>query len=200
MPIVGLTGGFGSGKSFVAGLFKRKGAKLIDADRLAHKTLKKGSATYKKIVAAFGKSILDRAGSIDRRKLGKIVFDDRKRLKKLNSIVHPVVIRKIKERAASSGSDVLVLDAPLICETNLSGLMNVMIVVKSSREKQIDRCVKKFNMKEADVCKRMACQMPLKSKMSKADYIVDNNGTRKETEKQVIKIWQELKKGVKAWR
>jgi len=193
MPIIGITGGFGTGKTFVASLFKKLGAEVIDADRLAHQTLKKGSATYKKIVAVFGKAVLDTGGSINRDKLGRIVFDNKKKLARLNRIIHPVVIKQIKKRIRESKNDILALDAPLICETNLPDLMDVLVVVRSSRQKQIERCVKKFNMEKKDVCKRMACQMPLKAKISKADYVVDNDGTRKETKKKVNRIWQELK-------
>lgn len=200
MPIIGLTGGFGTGKSFVASIFGRLGAKVIDADKLAHKTLKKGSATYKKIVEAFGRSVLGSDGNINRKKLAKIVFASKRRVAKLNRIVHPVVIKRIKNEICSAKNDILVVDAPLICETSLSGLMNVLVVVKSSKNKQIERCVKKFYITKEDVCKRMACQMPLKQKVNKADYVVYNDGTRKETLKQVTKIWQDLKKGATAWR
>jgi dephospho-CoA kinase len=200
MPTVGLTGSFGTGKSFVAGLFKKLGARIIDADKLAHKTLKKGSVAYKKIVAVFGKSVLGRGGSIDRKKLGRIVFDDKKKITKLNRIVHPIVIRQIKDKIRSSKNDILVLDAPLICETGLSGLMDALIVVKASREEQLERSMKKFHLSKEGVYKRIACQMPLKMKISKADHVIDNSGTRKETEKQVAKIWQDLKKGASVWR
>lgn len=200
MPIVGLTGGFGTGKSYAASIFKKLGAKVIDADKLARKALKKGSAAYKRIVAVFGKSILDPKGHIKRKALGKIVFNDKKRLAKLNKIVHPYVIGAIKNRIKASKNEVLIIDAPLICETSLSDIVNVLVVVKASRKNQVDRCVKKFYMEEEDVCKRMACQMPLKEKVNKADYIIDNDGARKETVIQVKQVWQDLKKGAFLWR
>ncbi|MDO8535515.1 MAG: dephospho-CoA kinase [Candidatus Omnitrophota bacterium] len=196
MRIVGLTGGFGSGKSYAASLFKRLGAKIIDADKLGHTALKKGSAAYKRIVAAFGKDILNRDLSINRRALGGIVFSDRKSLAKLNKIVHPGIIALIKKRIKRAAkSEVLIVDAPLICETRITALMNTLIVVKASKSNQIERCAKKFGMSKDDVCKRMARQMPLKRKIRMADYTVDNNGTKKNTKKQVRKIWQELKRG-----
>ena len=194
MPIVGLTGSFGTGKTYVSSIFKSLGAKVIDADKLAHKSFKKNSAAYKKIIATLGRSILSADGSINRKALGRIVFNNKKRLAELNSIIHPGVIREIKDRIKSSKDEVLIIDAPLIFETGLALLMDVLVVVKASRKEQIKRCVKKFNISEQDVCKRMACQMPLKVKIERADYYVDNNGTRKETEKQVKLIWQELKK------
>jgi dephospho-CoA kinase len=202
MLIAGLTGGFGTGKTYVASIFRKLGAKVIDADKLAHAALKEGSPTYKKIVAAFDRSVLVPTGAINRKALGKIVFDDKKRLAQLNGIIHPFVMGKIKERIKAGGSGMLIIDAPLICETALSGMIDVLIVVKASRKNQLERCMKKFKMEEEDVDKRMACQIPLKEKVEKADYIVDNNGTRKGTEKEVKQIWQELKrkKGAILWR
>jgi len=196
MRIIGLTGGFGSGKSFVASLLKRLGAKVVDADKLGHKALKKGSTTYKRVVAAFGKKILAPDHSIDRKALAGIVFANGKNLSKLNRIVHPGIIRDISKRIRGAAkSEVLVVDAPLICETNITGLMNALIVVKASKKNQIERCSRKFGMEEKDVRKRMACQMPLNRKIRMADYTVDNNGTKEDTKKQVRKIWKELKKG-----
>jgi len=197
MRIIGLTGSFGSGKSFVASLFKRSGAKVVDADNLGHRALKKGSVVYERVVAAFGKKILKPDLSINRKTLAGIVFADRKNLAKLNRIVHPGIIRDIVKRMhAAAKSEVLIVDAPLICETNITGLMNVLIVVKASKRNQAKRCSKKFDMEEKDVCKRIAMQMPLNRKIRMADYTVDNNGTKEDTKKQVRKIWKELKKGV----
>ena len=194
MIIIGITGGFGTGKSFVAGIFKKLGAEVIDADKIAHDTLRNDRTVYKKVVAVFGRLILDSSGgSIDRKALGKAVFDDKKRLARLNSIIHPVVICRIENEIKASKKDILAVDAPLICETGLSRLIDVLVVVKVSAPLQIDRCVKKFKLDRKDVYKRIMCQMPLKTKIKKADYVIDNNGTRKRTERQVIKIWQELK-------
>ena len=200
MMIVGLTGSFGTGKSFVADIFKKLGAQVVDADRLAHQALEKDPATYKKIVAAFGRSILGKDGAINRKALGKLVFGDKKKLAMLNRIIHPVVIEQIIGTIKTPGNKVLVIDAPLICETSLLKRIDVLVVVKASKKRQIKRCVKKFNLGEADVCRRIVCQMPLKKKIAKADYVIDNDGTRKETEKQVTKVWQEIKKGANVWR
>ena len=196
MRIVGLTGGFGSGKSFIASLFRRLGAKVVDADKLGHKALKKGSTAYKKVVAVFGKKILNPDLSINRKALAGIVFADRKKIAKLNRIVHPGIIKDIVSSAGRcKKSEVLIVDAPLICETNIAGLMNFLIVVKASKRNQIERCSKRFGMGEKDVCKRIAMQMPLNKKVRMADYTVDNNGTKEDTRRQVRKIWKELKRG-----
>ncbi|MDP2929749.1 MAG: dephospho-CoA kinase [Candidatus Omnitrophota bacterium] len=196
MRIVGLTGGFGTGKSFVASLFKRLGATVIDVDKLGHKALKRGSSTYKRVVAAFGKKILNPDLSINRRALAGIVFDNRKILAKLNRIAHPEIIKDIKRRINKAGiGEILIVDAPLICETNITGLMDVLIVVKASKSNRIERSLDRLCVSEEDARKRIACQMPLKKKIRMADYVVDNDGTMEETKKQVRKIWLKLKEG-----
>ena len=195
--IVGVTGGFGSGKSLVASLFKKLGAKVIDADKLGHKALEKGSAVYRKIISVFGSDIVSSDLSINRKALAEIAFANKNNLLKLNKIVHPAIIKSISKRVHSAANDeILIVDAPLICETNITGLMNVLVVVKASRKNQIDRCARKFGICRKDICKRMSYQMPLKRKIRMADYTVDNNGTKEDTKKQVRKIWCELKKGV----
>ena len=200
MLTIGITGGFGTGKSFVASIFRKLGAKVIDADKLAHKALKKGTAVYKRVVKEFGSSILDKKGSIDRKALAGIVFNDKKQLVKLNRIVHPVVIREIKKSIRVSWNRIIVIDAPLICETSLSGIIDILVVVKASSKVQIDRCVRKFRIKEKDVCKRVACQIPLTKKIEKADHVIDNNGTKEKTRREVTRLWQSIKKGANVWR
>jgi dephospho-CoA kinase len=117
VKVIGLTGGFGTGKSYAAGVFKSMGARVIDADKLAHDALKKSSGTYRKIKAAFGQYALDKSGNIDRKKLARAVFSDEKLLKKLNAIIHPGVIRAIKANIRNSQkNEVVVLDAPLLIE------------------------------------------------------------------------------------
>ena len=196
MRIVGLTGGFGTGKSFVASLFERLGATVVDADKLGHKALNRGSSVYRRIVTAFGKKILNPDLSINRKRLAGIVFNNRRTLSKLNRIVHPEIIKGIKSRIRKAPpNEILIVDAPLICETNITGLMHILIVVKASKNNQIERSLDKFNMSKKSALKRIACQMPLNKKIRMADYVVDNDGTKEETKKQVRKIWQEIKRG-----
>lgn len=193
MITIGLTGSFGSGKTFVASIFRSLGAEVIDADRIAHEVIRKGSAAYKKIIRAFGKDILDKSGNIDRRELSEIVFDRDETVYKLNKIVHPEVIEIIKERIKkSTHNKIIVIDAPLLVEANLAEFMDKLIVVKASTTNQIDRCVRKFGLKSAEVLKRIKNQIPLKRKIKMADFVIDNDGRRSETKKQAIKIWRQL--------
>lgn len=201
MPIAGLTGSFGTGKTYVASIFKKLGAGVLDSDKIAHEAIRKGTAAHKKITGLFGRSILGTEGSINRKTLGKIVFNDKRRLGELEKIVHPYVIKKIKERIKGLGeNEVLIIDAPLIYETGLAGLMDVMVVVKASKKKQVQRCIKKFHMKERDVRRRIARQMPLEIKIKKADYVIDNDGSKENTKRQVKQIWLKIRKGEKVWR
>lgn len=191
MIILGLTGSFGTGKTFVASIFKALGAKIIDADKIARKAIKKGSTTYKRIVDAFGDDILDEGRNINRRRLAGIVFDNKNNLNRLNEIVHPEVIREIKERIEGARSkDIVIIDAPLLIEANLANVVDKLIVVKSSMSNQIDRCMSKFGISEEDILKRINSQIPLERKARMADFVIDNDGTKAETKKQVRKIWR----------
>jgi len=197
MTVIGLTGSFGSGKTFVASIFESLGAKVIDADKAAHKAIKKGTGAYGRIVALFGEDILDGRNEVDRKKLGKIVFADKALLKRLNGIVHPQVIKYIKGevRRARSDAGVLVIDAPLLVEADLAGLVDKLVVVKCSKTKQVERCEKKFCLKKGEVLRRIASQIPLRRKMAMADYVIENSQAKLETRKQVRKLWEEM-----SWR
>lgn len=191
--IIGLTGSFGTGKTFVASIFKSLGARVIDADKAAHITIKKGTTAYGKVVKLFGKDILGGRGEVDRKKLGKIVFADKGLLKKLNGIIHPQVIAYIKGEVRKAGdARVLVIDAPLLVEAGLAGLVDKLVVVKCSKTKQVARCEKKFYLKRGEVLKRIASQIPLKRKMAMADHVIENSGTKSQTKKQVRKLWEEM--------
>lgn len=194
MTVIGITGNFGTGKSYVASILRSLGAKVLDADRIAHDVIKKGKPAYKKAVKVFGRDILDRSRSIDRSKLARIVFSDKRDLGKLNAIVHPEVINVIKQSIgkAGAGGGVLAIDAPLLVEADLVGLVEWLVVVKAPRKKQVERCVSKFGIKKEDVLGRIAAQMPMSKKIKFADFVVDNSGSRSETRKQVLKIWRRI--------
>jgi dephospho-CoA kinase len=186
--ILGVTGSFGSGKSTVAGIFKSFGAKIIDADKLAHKSIGPGNPAYKKIIKAFGKDILRKNKIIERRKLAAIVFNNKKLLKKLNNIIHPEVIRTIKSQIKNSHSKIIVLDVPLLIEAGLRELVDKIIVVKITRIEQIKRIQKKTTLSKTDILKRIKYQIPLRAKARLADFIIDNSGTIGETKKQAVRI------------
>ena len=191
MKVIGLTGSFGTGKTFVASIFRELGAKVIDADRIAHKAIRKGTPAYKRIVKLFGKKILNKEAEINRGELGHIVFSNKAFLRKLNDIVHPYVIKEIKRSIRSAGkTDVVVVDAPLLLEARLGGLVDKLVVVKCQKRRQIERCQEKFRLQKEEILKRIANQISIKRKMEIADLVIENSRTRSLTRKQVRKAWR----------
>jgi len=186
--VLGITGNIGSGKSLVASMFKTKDAALIDADKLAHQLLCVGSSVYKKIKNCFGKGILKNNNYIDRVKLGRIVFSDKAALAKLNSIVHPVLIKKIKQLIKKTNKKIIILDAALIIEAGLRGAIDKLVVVSSKRNQQILRSCKSSGLSRDEVIKRMQFQISQSKKKRFADFIIDNSGSINKTKKQVLQI------------
>lgn len=192
--IVGVTGSLGTGKTTVARMLAAKGARVIDADKMAHRALAKGTDTYKKIVSSFGRSVLGRRGVVDRKGLAGIAFKDRRRLKQLIDIVHPFVIKEIKAIVRRAGrKDVLAIDAPLLIEARLTDIVDKIIVVKTDRRTQLSRCLRKRGFKKEDAMARIRSQMPLSKKAGMADYVIDNSGALRETKKQIDKIWSQMR-------
>ena len=191
--IVGVTGSFGTGKTTVAGIFRSLGAKVLDADKLAHASLDKGSRSHKDIVQAFGRGVLGPKGDIDRKKLAALAFRDKRLLRKLCGIVHPAVIDRIKsEVLKNKGCRAIVIDAPLLIEAGLNRMVDLLLVVKASQANQVKRCAAKFKMTKGEVLGRIRNQMPLKEKLKKADFVIYNDGSKKKTKKQVLNIWRRL--------
>lgn len=185
--VIGVTGVYGSGKSTVAGIFASFGADLVDADRIGHRLLKKGSAVHKKLLASFGRSILGRNGAIERRKLAVLVFSDRKKLKRLNAVTHKEICSVIASRIKSSKDRVVVVDAPLLFEAGLNKSMDRVVVVCATQEQRIKRLKAKGILKE-EVLKRSHSQIPLESKKRFADFVIDNNASKACTRKQIEQI------------
>jgi dephospho-CoA kinase len=196
--IVGLTGGIVSGKSTVASMFRDLEAKIIDADRLGHNVILPYKSAWKKIVKLFGEDILKNDLTINREKLGKIVFADQALLKKLNEITHPEIIKLITKEInfardkTHNQEKILIIDAALIYETKIDTLMDKIIVVYIEEDEQIKRLIKRNNLSKDEALQRVKSQIPMKEKIKMADYVIDNNGTLDKTKKQVETIWQEL--------
>lgn len=190
--ILGITGSFGSGKTTVAGIFKSFGAQVIDADKIARKITCSGAKIYKEITYVFGKGILKQDKSIDRHKLGRIVFNNKRSLARLNKITHPEIIRIIKEKIKTSKAKLIILDAPLLLETGLKSLTDKLIVVKAGRDWQITRALNRTSLSKAEILKRIECQMSLKFKVRLADFVIDNSGTIENTKRQVENIWKKM--------
>ncbi|MBI4335788.1 MAG: dephospho-CoA kinase [Candidatus Omnitrophica bacterium] len=196
--VVGVTGSFGTGKSTVAGYFKKLGAVVFDADKIAHGSMAPGTAVYKKILRRFGGCILDENDQINRRTLAAVVFGDRKALQKLNSIIHPYVIRKIKSAVArikkGRPGATVVLDIPLLIEAGMLELVDKLIVVKTDRATQIQRCRRGHGLSRDEILARARAQLPLSEKIRSSDFVIDNSGKKSQTKGEVRKIWQEIQR------
>jgi dephospho-CoA kinase len=196
--IIGLTGGIVSGKSTVARMFKDLGAKIVDADKLGHKVILPQETAWKRIIEIFGKDILQKDQTINREKLGKIVFANQNLLKKLNKITHPEIIKLIKKEISLAKNDskeekkILIIDAALIYETKIDRLMDKIIVVYLDEEEQLKRLIKRNNLSEKEALQKIKSQIPLKEKIEIADYVIDNSNSLDKTKEQVETIWQEI--------
>lgn len=195
--IIGLTGGFNSGKTTVAGMFREKNALVIDADKLAHKSLAPYTKVWKKVVTHFGKAILRRNAQINRAKLGSIVFKDKKKLKWLAGVIHPEVIFKIKRLIKKYKKQypgrLIIVDVPLLFEAGVNSLFDKLIVVNSLVNKQIERAHLKTGLSRSDILRRINSQIPLAKKIKLADFVIDNRGTLRKTRIQVGRIYEEVR-------
>jgi dephospho-CoA kinase len=198
MQVVSLTGGVASGKSLVLRMFMNLGAWGIDCDVLSREAVVPCSKAWWEIVRLFGKDIVKRDLAIDRKKLRKIVFNDLKKRRALEMIIHPEVKRKYVERIEAikkieSESNVLVVvDVPLLIETGWQDEFDKVIVVYVSEETQIRRVMERDRITRHEAQKMIALQMSLKAKLRFADIVITNEGTREETEKQVRKVFAAL--------
>ncbi|MEV7137818.1 dephospho-CoA kinase [Streptomyces tauricus] len=192
---VGLTGGIGAGKSEVSRLLVEHGAVLIDADRIAREVVAPGTPGLAAVIDAFGKEVLAADGSLDRPKLGSIVFADADRLAVLNSIVHPLVGARSRElEEAASADSVVVHDVPLLAENGLAKLYDLVIVVDASTETQLDRLVRLRGMTEEDARARMAAQATREKRRELADVVIDNDVPLETLRRRVRDVWADLER------
>ncbi len=194
--IIGITGSIGSGKTTAAKIFSRYHFNRIDADEIGHELLKSNKKIKNIIIKEFGKEILGKNKNIDRKKLGGIVFGGNKKLKKINSITHPAIINKIKNQIKKIQKECgdeakIIIDAPLLIETNLKDYVNKIIVIKSDKKNAIKRLNKKFPKERIE--RILKAQIPLEDKLKYADFVIENNGNLKNIEKQVKEIIGKLK-------
>ncbi len=193
---VGLTGGIASGKTTVAAMFRARGARILEADRIAHRLMAPGQPAYDEIVRAFGKEVLGADGSIDRKRLGAIVFADAARREQLNRIVHPRVIeeqeKELARIAAEEPGAVAMVEAALLVEAGYHKQLDKLVVTWCSPEQQLERLLAKGLSRE-DAARRIAAQLPVEEKRRLADFVIDCSGPLAETEKQVEQVWQALR-------
>ncbi len=190
---VGLTGGIGAGKSEVSSLLVGHGAVLVDADRIAREVVEPGTPGLAALVEEFGTGILAPDGTLDRPKLGSIVFSDADRLAALNAIVHPLVGARSAELERAAGADsVVVHDVPLLTENGLAPLYDLVVVVDAAPATQLDRLVRLRGMTAADARARMAAQAGREERLAVADLVIDNDGPVEALAPQVREVWSQL--------
>lgn len=201
MRVVGITGGIASGKSLVLNTFMTLGAYAIDCDALSREVVIPCSKAWREIVNFFGKGILKNDLEIDREKLRGIVFGDSEKLDVLEKIIHPEVRSKCTERVEAikkielAPNALVVIDVPLLMELGIQKEFDKVIVVYVSEETQIKRVMERDGGTEEDAKELIELQMPLKDKLKFADIVINNEGTREETEKQVRNMFHALSCG-----
>lgn len=191
---VGLTGGIASGKSTVAKMFQEKGAHLIDFDVMVRSVEEPGAPAWKKIVECFGSKILNEDRTINRKKLGAIVFCDKEKLEKLNGIVHPVIFEEWKRQIADIREKIpnaiVISDIPLLIEAGKVDEVDLVVLIYISQEEQILRLIERDGCSRGEALTRIESQMPIDKKLRYSDFIVDNGGSLEETAEQVSDIWE----------
>jgi len=189
LKIIGLTGGIASGKSTVSNYLINKGYHVIDADIIAREVVAKGSRGLEKIATTFGKSILKENGSLNRKKLRNIVFNDEKALKQLEEITHPLIINKISEKLKNLRNNdrfsLVFLDCPLLFEMSLEALVNEVWLISTTTANQISRIVERDKTDPLKAKKIIEQQMSLKEKIKKSDIIIKNNSTIEELKSKI---------------
>ena len=198
MIIVGLTGGIASGKSTVAEIFRREGGHIIDADFISREVVKPGESAWQEVVNFFGPEVLHEDRTIDRKKLGEVVFSDPEKRKKLEEIIHPKIQkerqRKINEiEKRGDHQEVVILDVPLLFELNKQGTVEKVVLVYVAPQVQMQRLMKRDGLTEEEARKRIDSQMPIASKKKHAHYVINNEGSFEQTEAQAKEVFRKLK-------
>jgi dephospho-CoA kinase len=194
--LVGLTGGIATGKSTVSAMFAHLGARIIDADLLAREVVAPGQRAHAEIVQAFGPEVLQNDGYLDRKRLGAMIFADADKRKRLEQITHPAIrvrqqrILSVYEEEAFEG--VVIWDAALLLESGGATGMDRVVVVFADPATELSRLMARDGLGEEEARRRIASQMPVAEKAKLADYVIDNSGSRAETERQVREVYRAL--------
>ncbi|NMO95474.1 dephospho-CoA kinase [Paenibacillus lemnae] len=193
---IGLTGGIATGKSTVSSMFLRKGALLVDADVIAREVMLPGHPVLAEVAAHFGSGILLPDGHLDRKRLGEIVFNEPQERLVLNGITHPAIRgeikRQIEEHEQKSPDRLIVVDIPLLFESNLQALYDQTVLVYVPRTLQLDRLMKRDGLSLEQAESRVNSQMDIEEKKKLADVVIDNSGSLDDSQSQVDKLWNRM--------
>lgn len=191
---VGLTGSIGCGKSSLSNILKKHDIPIIDAD-IKGREIYENKELLRDIEKNFGSSVINKDGTLNRKNLGKIVFNDDYKLEKLNSLTHPVIQNMIKDdlnKYEKFGKKIAVVDAALLIEAGFMNMLDTLVVVTCSEEVQLQRVVLRDNCSEEDAMGRIKSQMPQDEKVKYAEFVVDNSGTIEHLEKEAEKLIKSL--------
>lgn len=191
--ILGLTGGIGTGKSTVAKMLREKNIPVVDTDSIS-KEIIEYPEIIEKIKAEISSKIFNNENKLDRKKLSEIVFENKDKLKKLNEIMHPVILKKMWEEVEKLKKDykVIVVDIPLLFEINMENEVDKVLLIYSSKEIQIERIMNRDGRTREEAIKIINSQMPLYKKREKSDYIIQNNDSLEKLKKNLDKVVQKL--------
>jgi dephospho-CoA kinase len=194
---IGLTGNIASGKSEIAKMLADRGATVIDADLLAREAVEPETQALRDIVKRWGKDVLKEDGSLDRAALRRIVFADQSELDALNRIVHPGVTR-LRDReiaqARERGDPIVICVIPLLFERNIVDEFDAIVLVDAPRPLRLERLVATRGMEATDAMNMIASQMPAELKRARADYVIENNGSLQDLERDVNALWSSLQR------
>lgn len=196
VTVLGITGGIACGKSLISRFFEELGAEVLSADLLAREVVRPGENTFKEIVAHFGDEILTGEGTIDRARLAQRIFQSPDERQKLNQITHPAIARladlRINELRKKQEIPLIIYEAPLLFEAGREKSVDLVLVVTSTPERQIERLMRRDNVPREEALQKISAQMPLADKIDRADIVIENNGPPDETQKIVSRIYTKL--------
>lgn len=197
MKVIGIVGGMGAGKSTVVALLNEiEPVSSISADLIGHEILRKGEPAYAPILEAFGHDILDESGEIIRKKLGQAVFGDEEKVRRLNEITHPLIMKRVIEKIQASKRAMphrhIILEAALLLESGLVDLTDLVIAVYADPNIRIKRVIQREGLSEVQIIKRFKAQKEWEELKAAADYVIDNSVSLEETKKQIRYILQEI--------
>ncbi len=202
MRIIGITGTFGSGKSIAARFFADNGAYIIYHDKINHSILAKGERGYNALVREYGKSILSDAGEIDKKKVAKLAFSSNESLKRLEAVLHPIIIEIEQELVMKYKREhkyeFIVFDTPLLFEAGRDKVCDVTVTITSDDDILYERIYKKFGLSKDEAKTRISFQMSQKEKADRADHIIRNNGTIDELKDKIKRLFIKLEAGSQA--
>jgi dephospho-CoA kinase len=200
MKVIGLTGGIASGVTLVARMFRDLGARVIEADQVSRDVVRPGTEVFRALAQAFGPDVVAADGTLDRQRLGRVIFGDAAARARLNALTHPAIRRRIWEeidqvRRADPGATVIV-DIPLLLDTSGPETFDLdgVIVVTATPELQMARMTARDGLSREEAQRRLAAQRPVALKAADADWVIDNTGSVEETRGQVRRLWEDLRR------